>query len=76
MIFIDIRSSSLFQWGCDLQKEHERYLVVHCGNTPVIVTDYPACIKPFYMRINDDGKTVRIKAAILVNKSGRQIDGY
>ncbi|KAI0222124.1 putative asparagine--tRNA ligase, mitochondrial [Lamellibrachia satsuma] len=46
------------EWGCDLQKEHERYLVVHCGNTPVIVTDYPACIKPFYMRINDDGKTV------------------
>ena len=50
--------------------------MVHCGNTPVIVTDYPASIKPFYMRVNDDGKTVRIKAAILVNKSGRQIDGY
>jgi len=56
-----IGSNFPFQWGCDLQKEHERYLVVHCGNVPVVVTDYPAAIKPFYMRANDDGRTVRIK---------------
>lgn len=45
-------------WGADLQKEHENYLVEHF-KTPVILTDYPAAIKAFYMKQNDDGKTVR-----------------
>lgn len=46
------------EWGIDLQSEHERYLTEKVYNCPVIVTDYPASIKPFYMRVNDDGKTV------------------
>ncbi len=46
------------QWGIDLQSEHERYLTEEIYKCPVIVTDYPAAIKPFYMRVNDDGKTV------------------
>ncbi|MCJ8330144.1 MAG: asparagine--tRNA ligase [Lentisphaeria bacterium] len=46
-------------WGIDLQSEHERYLTEKKFNTPVIVTDYPKEIKAFYMRMNDDNKTVR-----------------
>jgi asparaginyl-tRNA synthetase len=46
-------------WGADLQSEHERYLTEHTFKRPVIVTDYPKQIKAFYMRSNDDGKTVR-----------------
>ncbi|TWT38091.1 Asparagine--tRNA ligase [Posidoniimonas corsicana] len=46
-------------WGADLQAEHERYLAEKLHGRPVIVHDYPASIKPFYMRVNDDGKTVR-----------------
>ena len=46
------------EWGKDLQKEHENYLVEHFGG-PVIVTGYPKSIKAFYMKQNDDGKTVR-----------------
>lgn len=45
-------------WGVDLQSEHERYLVEKEFKCPVILTDYPAAIKAFYMRQNDDGKTV------------------
>ncbi|MFT4093357.1 MAG: asparagine--tRNA ligase [Niabella sp.] len=45
-------------WGMDLQSEHERYLVEKHFKKPVILTDYPASIKAFYMRINEDGKTV------------------
>ncbi len=45
-------------WGIDLQSEHERYLAEKLFQRPVIVTDYPKGIKPFYMRLNDDGKTV------------------
>lgn len=45
-------------WGIDLQSEHERYLVEKHFKKPVIVTGYPAAIKAFYMRMNDDGKTV------------------
>ena len=45
-------------WGCDLQTEHERYLTEKQFGKPVFVTDYPKEIKPFYMRLNDDGKTV------------------
>ena len=46
-------------WGFDLQSEHERYLVEKHFAKPVIVTDYPKAIKAFYMKQNDDGKTVR-----------------
>ncbi|MGZ3777716.1 MAG: amino acid--tRNA ligase-related protein, partial [Mucilaginibacter sp.] len=46
-------------WGTDLQSEHERYLVEKHFKKPVILTDYPKEIKAFYMRQNDDGKTVR-----------------
>ena len=46
------------EWGVDLQSEHERWLVEKHFNGPVIITDYPASIKAFYMRQNDDGKTV------------------
>jgi len=45
-------------WGMDLQSEHERYLVEKHFKKPVILTNYPAAIKSFYMRMNDDGKTV------------------
>ncbi|XP_055003700.1 probable asparagine--tRNA ligase, mitochondrial isoform X2 [Boleophthalmus pectinirostris] len=57
---IDIlqRSSEDFvfptDWGSDLQTEHEKYLVKHCGNLPIFVTDYPYDIKPFYARDNQD----------------------
>ena len=47
------------EWGFDLQSEHERYLVEKHFNCPVILFDYPSNIKAFYMRRNDDGKTVR-----------------
>ncbi len=46
------------EWGCDLQTEHERYLTEEHFKKPVFVTDYPKDIKAFYMRLNDDGKTV------------------
>ena len=45
-------------WGCDLQTEHERYLTEEIFKRPVFVTDYPKEIKAFYMKINEDGKTV------------------
>ncbi len=47
------------EWGADLQSEHERYLTEEHFNRPVLVTDYPKKIKAFYMRVNDDEKTVR-----------------
>ncbi|KAM9319795.1 asparaginyl-tRNA synthetase [Gastrophryne carolinensis] len=43
------------EWGCDLQTEHEKYLVRHCGDVPVFVIDYPYDLKPFYTRDNEDG---------------------
>lgn len=46
------------QWGADLQTEHERYLTEEIYKKPVFVTDYPKEIKSFYMRVNEDGKTV------------------
>ena len=46
------------EWGCDLQTEHERYLTEEIFKKPIFVTDYPKEIKAFYMRLNDDGKTV------------------
>ncbi|WP_128331992.1 asparagine--tRNA ligase [Apibacter sp. HY039] len=47
------------EWGADLQSEHERYLVEKHFKTPVVLFDYPSKIKAFYMRLNDDNKTVR-----------------
>jgi asparaginyl-tRNA synthetase len=47
------------EWGADLQSEHERYLVEKHFKKPVILTDYPKDIKAFYMKQNEDGKTVR-----------------
>jgi asparaginyl-tRNA synthetase len=46
------------RWGSPLQSEHERWLADSFARGPIFVTDYPAAIKPFYMRLNDDGKTV------------------
>ena len=46
------------EWGCDLQTEHERYLTEQVFKKPIFVVDYPKEIKSFYMRMNDDGKTV------------------
>ena len=47
------------EWGVDLHAEHERYLVENHFKKPVILTDYPKEIKAFYMKLNEDGKTVR-----------------
>lgn len=61
-------------WGCDLQSEHERYLTEKKIKKPVIVTDYPKEIKAFYMRMNDDDKTVRAMD-VLVPRIGEIIGG-
>ncbi len=61
-------------WGCDLQTEHERYLTEQVYKRPVFVTDYPKEIKAFYMRLNDDGKTVAA-ADCLVPGIGEIIGG-
>lgn len=62
------------EWGLDLQSEHERYLTEKRVGRPVIVTDYPMEIKAFYMRQNDDGKTVRA-LDVLVPRIGEIIGG-
>ncbi|MCK9617202.1 MAG: asparagine--tRNA ligase [Lentimicrobiaceae bacterium] len=62
------------EWGCDLQAEHERYLVEKHFSCPVILTDYPKEIKAFYMKQNDDGKTVRAMD-VLFPKIGEIIGG-
>ena len=62
------------EWGCDLQTEHERYLTEQIFKKPVFVTDYPREIKAFYMRLNDDGKTVAA-ADCLVPGIGEIIGG-
>jgi asparaginyl-tRNA synthetase len=62
------------EWGCDLQSEHERYLTEQHFSGPVILYDYPSTIKPFYMRVNDDGKTVRAMD-VLVPQVGEIIGG-
>jgi asparaginyl-tRNA synthetase len=54
----DVQFDYPVEWGCDLQTEHERYITEKIFNKPVFVTDYPKDIKAFYMRQNDDGKTV------------------
>ena len=62
------------EWGCDLQTEHERYLTEEVYKRPVFVTDYPKEIKAFYMRLNEDGKTVAA-ADCLVPGIGEIIGG-
>ena len=62
------------EWGCDLQTEHERYLTEQHFKKPVFVTDYPKEIKAFYMRANDDGRTVAA-ADCLVPGIGEIIGG-
>jgi asparaginyl-tRNA synthetase len=62
------------QWGSDLQTEHERFLSEEVFKKPVIVTDYPKDIKAFYMRLNDDQKTVRAMD-VLVPRVGEIIGG-
>ncbi|TVQ42278.1 MAG: asparagine--tRNA ligase [Gloeocapsa sp. DLM2.Bin57] len=62
------------EWGVDLQSEHERYLAEELFQKPLIVRDYPAAIKAFYMRLNDDQKTVAAMD-ILVPKIGEIIGG-
>lgn len=61
-------------WGCDLQSEHERYLTEKVFKKPVFLTDYPKEIKAFYMRLNDDGKTVAA-SDLLVPGIGELIGG-
>ncbi|MDR1574655.1 MAG: asparagine--tRNA ligase [Treponema sp.] len=61
-------------WGCDLQSEHEKYLTEKVAGGPVIVTGYPKEIKAFYMKLNDDGKTVRAMD-VLVPRLGEIIGG-
>ncbi|MBL7205653.1 MAG: asparagine--tRNA ligase [Desulfobacteraceae bacterium] len=61
-------------WGCDLQSEHERYLCEKVAKRPVVLIDYPKEIKPFYMKVNDDEKTVRAMD-VLVPKIGEIIGG-
>lgn len=61
-------------WGCDLQSEHERYLTEQVYKKPVFLTDYPKEIKAFYMRLNDDGKTVAA-SDLLVPGIGELIGG-
>jgi len=61
-------------WGIDLQSEHERFLTEEHFKQPIIVHDYPRTIKPFYMRCNDDGKTVRAMD-VLVPRVGEIIGG-
>jgi len=61
-------------WGSDLQSEHEKFLTEEHFKAPVIVFDYPATIKPFYMRVNEGGETVRAMD-VLVPKVGEIIGG-
>ena len=61
-------------WGMDMQTEHERYLCEEHFKKPVIVHDYPSSLKPFYMRLSDDGKTVAAMD-LLVPKVGELVGG-
>jgi asparaginyl-tRNA synthetase len=61
-------------WGTDLQSEHERFLTEEHFKSPVILYNYPRTIKPFYMRVNEDGETVRAMD-VLVPKVGEIIGG-
>jgi len=72
------KSNAVFEfkpgWGCDLQSEHEKYLTEKVVGGPVIVTDYPKEIKAFYMKLNEDNKTVRAMD-VLVPRLGEIIGG-
>ncbi len=70
----DVKFEFPVKWGHDLQSEHERYLTEKVYNGPVILTDYPSGIKAFYMKQNEDGKTVRAMD-ILVPRLGEIIGG-
>jgi len=70
----DVKFEYPGSWGLDLQSEHERYLAEQLFKKPVIVSDYPAKIKAFYMRLSDDEKTVRAMD-ILAPKIGEIIGG-
>jgi asparaginyl-tRNA synthetase len=70
----DVKFEYPVTWGLDLQSEHERYLCEQLFKKPTIVTDYPAKIKAFYMRLNDDGQTVAAMD-ILAPKIGEIIGG-
>ena len=61
-------------WGVNLQAEHERYITEEVIRRPVIIRDYPQVIKPFYMRVNEDGKTVAAMD-VLVPRIGEIIGG-
>ena len=63
-----------FEWGCNLQAEHEKYLTEKEFKKPIIVYNYPESIKPFYMKVNDDGETVRAMD-VLVPKLGEIVGG-
>ena len=71
-------NASLFEfkpfWGCDLQSEHEKFLTEKVAGGPVILIDYPKEIKAFYMKMNEDGKTVRAMD-VLVPRLGEIIGG-
>jgi len=73
-----VKAGTVFEfnpaWGCDLQSEHEKYLTEKIAAGPVIVTDYPKDIKAFYMKQNDDGRTVRAMD-VLVPRLGEIIGG-
>jgi len=62
------------EWGMDIQSEHERYLCEEAFQKPVVIVDYPKQIKPFYMKLNEDGKTVRAMD-VLVPRIGEIIGG-
>jgi asparaginyl-tRNA synthetase len=72
------KATSVFEfpveWGLDLQSEHERYISEHVVGGPVFIINYPKDIKAFYMRLNDDGRTVAAMD-LLVPKVGEIIGG-
>ncbi len=62
------------EWGCDLKTEHERYICEEVFDKPIIITDYPKRIKPFYMKLNPEGETV-MAMDILVPRVGEIVGG-
>ena len=56
----DVKFENKVEWGMDLNSEHERYICEQIVGGPVFLTDYPKEIKAFYMRLNDDGRTVQL----------------
>lgn len=70
----DVKFENKVEWGVDLNSEHERYICDKVVNGPVFLTDYPKDIKSFYMRLNEDGKTVAA-ADLLVPSVGELVGG-